>query len=632
MCGFAGIYKKNGITENDKAVIAKMSQCIRHRGPDDNRTVFEPNCTLAFRRLSIIDLENGVQPFYSADGRYVAIFNGEIYNYLELRDILINEGYTFKTRSEIETIVTLYGKEGPGFIDKLRGMFAIAIYDKEAKTVFLGRDPFGIKPYYYKVNAEGAVFASEFKAFMFDEDIEKNGFSVDAALLQSYFTFQYITEPDTISPEIRVLPAGHYVVIGEDLKAEPVEYHKFRFAPDKTISFDEKEKRLRRAVEESVEKHLLSDVPVGTFLSSGIDSAIITAVASKLCPGTKAFTVAFGNVKGYSEIEAASEIAKHLDIEHIKIEAGLEDFYRAFEKVVYHLDTPVADPSTMAIYLVCEEAAKHVKTILSGEGSDELFGGYKVYRETLTSGKIYALPGFLRGILAALARALPDGVKGKHLLMRGTTPLEERYVGNAFIMTEEEKKSIYKKFNPNVRFTDRTKEIYAEVRGENPVTKMQYVDINTWLKGDILVKGDRLSMAHALEVRVPYLDKEVFEAAKLLTTDDKLSHKTTKYILRHAFRDIVNEETVMRPKLGYPVPVRVWLKNEIYEWARDIIASPYADEYIDKAAALRMLEDHRNGVADNYRPLWTILVFITWYRLYIADIEKMRERVIAGEL
>lgn len=632
MCGFAGMFKKTALTEKDKATINTMSHAIRHRGPDDAKFICGDNFALAFRRLSIIDLENGSQPFTSGDGRFTAVFNGEIYNYLELRDEMIKLGETFKTRSEIETLVALYRHKGEKFIDDLRGMFSIAIYDSVENKIFLGRDPFGIKPYYYRISGDGIVFASEFKAFLFHDDIVENGFSVDNALLQSYFTFQYVTEPDTVSPEVKILPAGHYMTIGNDLEAKPVQYHKFFFKPDKSISFDQKEKALRKAVEQSVEKHLLSDVPVGTFLSSGIDSAIITAVASKICPGTKAFTVAFGNVKGYSEIEAASEIAKHLDIEHIKLEADLSDFTHAFEKVVYHLDSPTADPSTMAIYLICREAAKHVKTILSGEGSDELFGGYKIYRESLTSSRLLSLPGFIRSPLAVLAKVLPDGVKGKQLLVRGTTPLCDRYVGNAFIMHEHEKAAIYKKFDPDVRFTDRTRHIYDEVKGQNPVTVMQHVDINTWLKGDILVKGDRLSMAHALEVRVPYLDKEVFEAAKALTTEDKLSHKTTKYILRHAFRDIVNEETVMRPKLGYPVPVRVWLKDELYEWARDIITSPYADEYIDKAAALKMLDDHRAGLADNYRPLWVILVFITWYRLYIAEADNTRQRILSGEL
>ncbi|MGN1122136.1 MAG: asparagine synthase (glutamine-hydrolyzing), partial [Eubacteriales bacterium] len=591
------------------------------------KSIFDSNCALAFRRLSIIDLEKGSQPFTDKTGRFTGIFNGEIYNYLELRDELMKQGYVFETRSEIETLVTLYEKEGAAFIRKLRGMFSIVIYDRVENTVFTGRDPFGIKPFYYRENQGGVVFSSEFKAFLFDSTMPS--YSVNNEYLQNYFTFQYVTEPDTVTDDIKILPAGHYAVIrqGERLKPEP--YIDISFKPDPSISFDEKEKRLRKAVENSIAAHMLSDVPVGSFLSSGIDSAVITAVASKLCPGIKAFTVAFG-VKEYSEIDNAAGIAKHLDVEHIKLVAGLEEFLDAYDKVMYHLDSPMADPSVVAIYLVCQEAARHVKVVLSGEGSDELFAGYKLYRTALSADKIYRLPSPLRGALALLAKALPDCVKGKHLLMRGTTPLEKRFVGNAFVFDEAEKAKYFKKYDPSVCFTDRTADIYKNVQGMSTLTKMQYCDLNTWLKSDILVKGDRLSMAHSLEARVPYLDKEVFEAARDLCDSDKLRDGTTKYILRHAFRDLVNEETVMRPKLGYPVPVRVWLKNELYDWARDIISSPYADEYINKAEALKLLEAHRAGKGDHYKKLWVILTFITWYRIYVQDADKTRQQILDG--
>ncbi len=629
MCGFAGLYKKIELTEADKTAVVNMSQSIRHRGPDDCKTHFEKNYAFAFRRLSIIDLEAGAQPFSAFDGKYIGIFNGEIYNYLELREELSKKGYTFSTRSEIETILTLYHDEGPGFIKKLRGMFAIVICDNEKNSMFFGRDPFGIKPFYYRIGKEGISFSSEFKAFMFDPEMEE--YSIDEKALQSFFTFQYVTEPDTVSPDIKILPAGHYAIIDEKLELSPVEYYDARFAPNRFIKFDEKERKLRDAVMKSVEYHMLSDVPLGSFLSSGIDSAVITAVAAKLCPGIKAFTVAFG-VKEYSEIENASGISSHLDIEHIKLVAGLDDFLENYEKVIYHLDSPMADPSTVAIYLICKEAARHVKVVLSGEGSDELFGGYKMYKDSVPTSYLCSLPGFLKSAASGIGKLLPKGTPGKNTLMRDVTPIESRFVGNAFVFTEEQKKAFYKKFDPNVHFTDRTRAIYDRVQDMDVLTKMQYCDLNTWLKSDILVKGDRLSMGNSLEVRVPYLDKEVFEAAKVLTSSDKLSHGTTKYILRHAFRDLLNDETVMRPKLGYPVPVRLWLKNELYDWARNIITSPYADEFIDKNVVLKMLEDHRNGVRDNYKPLWNIMTFITWYKLYVGELENTRARVLAGEL
>jgi len=621
MCGFAGIFKDSPITETDKSDLGKMSDIIKHRGPDDSQSVIYDKCALAFRRLSIIDLEKGVQPFTDKDGRYTAIFNGEIYNYLDLRSELMTKGEIFDTRSEIETILALYKRDGAGFIGRLRGMFAIVIYDNVENTLFFGRDPFGIKPLYYRENNGGIVFSSEFKAF-FADSYMPDGFTVDKTSLQHYLTFQYVPEPNTITPHIKVLPAGHYALLHCGDKLQPVRYADYRLKPNSTISFDEKEKNLRRALENSIQAHLLSDVPVGSFLSSGIDSAVITAVASKLCPGIKAFTVSFG-VKDYSEMDDASEIAKHLDVEHIKRIASFEDFISCYEKAIYHLDSPVADPSVVAIYLICEEAAKHVKVVLSGEGSDELFGGYRVYGTVGAAQKIFSLPKPARSILHGISKILPDFVKGKQLLLRGTTPVEDRFTGNAFIFDEKQKSKLYKCFNPDVNFTDITRPIYEKVSGHSMLTKMQHCDINTWLKGDILVKGDRMSMAHSLEARVPFLDREVFEAASVLCDGDKLSHGTTKYIFRHAFRDIINEETFMRPKKGYPVPVRVWLKNELYDWAKDIILSPYADEFIDKQGALKLLDDHRLGKADNYRPLWTLLTFITWYKLYVSrEMEK----------
>lgn len=629
MCGFAGIFKSTPLNESDIKDLENMSKSIRHRGPDESKSIIDNCCGLAFRRLSIIDLEKGSQPFTDKTGRFTGIFNGEIYNYLELRDELIEQGLVFDTRSEIETLVTLYEREGAEFIKKLRGMFSIMIYDRQENTIFAGRDRFGIKPFYYRENKEGIVFSSEFKAFLFDSSMPS--YSVNDEYLQNYFTFQYVTEPDTVTNDIKIVPAGHYTVLkpGEKVTTKP--YIDISFKPDPTISFDEKEKRLRKAIEKSIEAHMLSDVPVGSFLSSGIDSAVITAVASKICPGIKAFTVAFG-VKEYSEIENAAGIAKHIDVEHIKLVAGLEEFLEAYDKVIYHLDSPMADPSVVAIYLVCQEAAKHVKVILSGEGSDEFFAGYKVYRTALAADKIYGLPAPVRAFLSVLARILPEQVKGKHLLMRGTTPIEKRFVGNSFVFDEKDKIPYFKKYSPDVHYTQRTSGIYEQVKDMSTITKMQYCDLNTWLKSDILVKGDRLSMAHSLEARVPYLDKEVFEAARILCDSDKINNGTTKYILRHAFRDIINEETVMRPKLGYPVPIRVWLKNELYDWAKNIIMSPYADEYINKTEALKLLDAHREGKGDYYKQLWLIITFITWYKLYVGDADNTRKLILDGKL
>ena len=612
MCGFVGMFKKAPLEEEEKSLILKMSDSIDFRGPDEGRSVFFDNAAVGFRRLSIIDLEKGSQPFELGD-EYLGVFNGEIYNYRELRQELIAEGEEFDTNSEIEVMLKLYRKIGKSFINRLRGMFAFALFDRKNKTLMLGRDPFGIKPLYYIEREGKLLFSSEAKALYLEPSVDRTKVRPDS--VQHYFTYQYVPEPATLHPEIRILPAGHFMFCDFSGENHIEKYYTPTFRPAKADDFEKKAREVREVIESSVKYHMISDVDVGTFLSGGIDSAVITATASKINPGIKAFTVAFGE-KEYSEIDEASSIAKHLDVEHIKLIASIEDFKRAFDKVVYHLDFPTADPSTMAIYLICEEAARHLKVVLSGEGSDELFGGYRIYNESTASSKIYALPEFIKRALRGVGNLLPEGFKGKQLIYRGTTPLEKRYVGNAFLWNEEEKKKILKTWSPDIHFSQITEPIYKECEHLSPMTRMQYVDMHTWLRGDILVKGDRLSMAHSLEVRVPFLDKEVFRVASTLHDSEKLSHNTTKYILRYAFRDLVDEETFMRPKLGYPVPVRKWLRGELYSWARDIIENSSDNPFVNKEQALSLLERHRDGSEDNYRKIWAVLVFQRWYDFY----------------
>jgi len=630
MCGFAGMFHPEGITLRDRDVLSDMSRSIRFRGPDESSLVAEEKIAFAFRRLSIIDLSGGSQPKSTSDGKISGVFNGEIYNYRELKENFL-KGESFETASELEIMLKLYRKMGEEFIRTLRGMFAIAFYDREEQTVFLGRDPFGIKPLYYRITSKGISFCSEAKAFLFDP--EYDSFETREDLVQHYFTYQYMPTKE-FSGGLSILPAGHYLVFdGKSGEVRVERYFDPMFSPDREKSYEAKKEEVRNVLTESVKYHMISDVPVGTFLSSGIDSAIVTALASKINPGIKAFTVAFG-VKDYSELDDAHAISRHLDVEHIKVSRDVEDFKRAFEKVVWSLDFPVADPSTVAIYLVCEEASKHLKVVLSGEGADELFGGYKVYDESRFSSRIYRLPAPIRSVLAWLAKVLPDGVKGKNLLYRGTTPLEKRYVGNAFIFKEEEKKHILRTYDPSVHFSMPEQEIYAHAKenGLSPMLQMQYVDMRSWMRGDILVKGDRLSMYHSLEVRVPFLDREVFRVAASLCDGDKLREGTTKYILRDAFRDLVDEATFLRPKLGYPVPVRAWLRKELYPWAKEILENMTCEAYINREAALQMLEEHREGKADHYRKLWTILVFVTWYRLYVSHRDETVRRVTAEEI
>lgn len=627
MCGFIGILNNNGVTEKDVTDVRAMSHVIRHRGPDlDNGYTGDKVC-LGFRRLSIIDLEGGTQPYVSPDGRYSCVYNGEVYNYLELRNELLAKGEKFQSNSEIEVMVRLYSLYGESFISRLRGMFAFLIYDKETGTLMAGRDPFGIKPLYFRVEKDRTVFASEMKAFFADS--QYSGFSVDNTLLQHYFSFQFVPEPDTVGGDIKSVPKGSYMLVKGESR-EVFSYWKPVFSPDRTGTYDSRKKALREAVEESVRYHMLADVPVGSFLSSGVDSAIITALASKLQPGIKAFTVGF-DVKGFSEIEDACEISAHLDIDHITLRATVEDFKKAFEKTIYHLDSPVADPSVVAIYLISQEASKHVKTILSGEGSDELFGGYRQYATAAPSARMNSLPQFIKSFLLFIANLMPDGMKGKGYITRGCVPIEKRFVGGSFIFTEQQKSRFLRTFDKDVHFTQRTAPIFETAAGYTPLQKMQHCDLNCWLPSDILVKGDRLSMAHSLEARVPFLDKEVFKAARCLLDGDKISHGTTKYILRDTFSDLLNSETVVRPKKGYPVPVRVWLKDELFDWAKDILASNPAPQLIDEKYIIDLLEKHASGKGDYYRQIWAVIAFMTWYRLYITQADNTVERILNNE-
>jgi asparagine synthase (glutamine-hydrolysing) len=618
MCGFAGMLKNSTIIDEDLEVLKKMSKAIWHRGPDEDGIYTYDTLAFAFRRLSIIDLEKGNQPFSWGGGKYTAIFNGEIYNYIELREELIEKGYSFETSSEIEVMLAYYDFEGKDFVKRLRGMFSFLIWDRKQKILVAGRDRFGIKPFYYMEKQDGLFFASEMKAFMYLKplEIEKNS-------LQHYMTFQFVPEPDTMDKDIKIVPTGSLMICAPGQKPEFISYVDMRFTPTPSKR-DDRIALIRKVMEDSVKYHMRSDVPVGTFLSSGIDSAIITAISSQLNPGIKAFTIG-SDVSGYSELDDAAQIASHLNVEHITLKVTAEDFAREFKDVVWHLDSPVADPSAVAIWFITKEAAKHVKVILSGEGADELFGGYLCYGDKRAPKFFAPFPRPIKDFIYMLSQILPDGFKGKAFIRRGCVPLEERYVGNAFIFDEKQKSRFLTDYNKNQSYRDLTSPFFNEVIDESACLKMQYCDLKFWLKGDILVKSDRMSMAHSLELRVPFLDREVFDVAKMLTEEDKISGGTTKRLLREAFKDVVNPETVMRKKLGYPVPVRVWLRNELYDFAKDIITTSNVDEYLDKNFCLKLLEDHRKHKSDNYRKLWTMLTFMEWHKLYIEDAENSKQ-------
>jgi asparagine synthase (glutamine-hydrolysing) len=613
MCGFIGCVhdKEQNYREEQKQLFKNMNDIITHRGPDDDGFFYDDHIQFGFRRLSIIDIECGHQPLTYENERYWIIFNGEVYNYVELREELLKEGLQFATNSDTEVIIALYSHLKEKAVEKLRGMFAFTIWDKQEQTLFGARDPFGIKPYFYFVDGERTFFASEKKSILLA--LENDVLDYDS--LQYYLTYQFVPEPNTMSKGIHKLEPGHYFTkkIGSPMDIK--RYWKAHFNPIQKPESDFI-KEIQDVLIDSVKMHMRSDVPVGSFLSGGIDSSIIASIAKQFHPAIKTFSVGFEH-QGFSEIDVAKETAEKLGVENISYVITPQEYMNELPKIMWHMDDPLADPACIPLYFVAREARKHVTVVLSGEGADELFGGYNIYREPQDLEMFNKIPRAGKVLLKGIANMMPEGMKGKSFIERGVTPMEERYIGNAKMFTEEEKRELLSVYREGLHFTDITKPLYKETKGYDPVDTMQYIDIHTWMRGDILLKADKMTMAHSLELRVPFLDKEVFEAASKIPTSLKTANGTTKYILRKAAEGIVPEHVLNRKKLGFPVPIRHWLKNEMNEWAKTIIRESSTDHLINKSYVLNLLEDHCQGKADNSRKIWTVLIFMIWHQVYV---------------
>lgn len=602
MCGYISIYYKN--KKADELLIRQLTEKIIHRGPDDTGYFIKNNIAFGFDRLSIIDLEGGNQPF-KKENRTI-VFNGEIYNHKELRTEL-RKSNKFITNSDTEVLLTSYINYGEKCLDKLRGMFTFIIYDEVRNIIFGARDHFGIKPLYYINNEEFIAFSSEYKALI--KLIDK--VNVDEAVLQNYLSFQYTPKYNTIINEIKEIPNGTYFTI----KNGDIEFNRYY-----NLKFNNKditEKDIYNIIDDSVKHHMIANVEVGTFLSGGIDSTIVTALAAKINPKIKTFSIGF-DVEGYNELSVAKKTADYLGVENIAVNVSEHDYIRALPRVAYYMDDPLADPSCVGIYLLSQEARKHVKVVLSGEGSDELFGGYNIYKEYYSLKPFSYLSNNIKDRINKLAKLLPD-IRGKSYLLRGTTKLKDRYIGNAKIFSDEEVKNIMCNYDENNTFSSILTDLYEEcnINNYDNVTTMQYIDINTWLEGDILLKADKMSMAHSLELRVPFLDKEVLQCAKSLTLDQKVSKHNTKVLLREAFKDIVPPYMKEKKKLGFPTPIRVWLKNDLGKYVRTIITNANVDKLINKKYVLNLLDEHIQGKKDNSRKVWTVFMFCLWYELYI---------------
>ena len=612
MCGIAGFAGK--VDGDKKQILKKMTDKIAHRGPDQEGMFIEDDVALGFRRLSIIDLNNGSQPMFNENKDIVIVFNGEIYNHLSIREELIKKGHIFANNSDTEVLVHGYEEYGVDLLNHLRGMFAFMIYDSKKKLMFGARDFFGIKPFYYAKTKENLVFCSEIKSILEFPGIEKK---VNEEALEQYMSFQYSVLPETFFKGIYKLPEGHYMIY----KDGQLDIHRY-FDPlmkpkkESQIQLSDTIKDIEELVHETVNTHMISDVEVGSLLSSGVDSSYVVSEF----PGKKTFTVGFLDKNSkYNEIGYAEGLTEELNKENYSKNIDSDEYFDVIPKVMYYMDEPLADPSCIALYFVDKLAAEQLKVVLSGEGADEFFGGYNIYHEPISLRGYQVIPKFIRRMMAAVVRKLPN-FKGKNFIIRGSKSVEERFIGNANLFSVEEREKILNSKLTHKTPQDIVKNCYDKCKGLNDIAKMQYIDINFWLQGDILLKADKMSMAHSLESRVPFLDINVFNYTRNMPIGYRCNKKATKYAFRVAAKRHLPDATANKKKLGFPVPIRVWLKEDkYYNKVKEMFERSFVDDFFDTVQILKLLDDHRAGKADNSRKIWSIYVFLVWYDVYFND-------------
>lgn len=676
MCGIAGILGK---PEKTRLTIDKMVDVITHRGPDDRGVLVEKDFAFGMRRLSIIDLGGGHQPISNEDDTVTVVFNGEIYNHRELRPELISLGHSFKTDSDTEGLVHLYEQYGPDMLRKLRGMFGFCIFDKKKNQLFIARDFFGIKPIYYRVenvlekihgkeknknnSASKSVqkivsFGSEIKSLLEDKKYKP---TVNDNAVYNYLAYQYNPLEETMFTDIYRLMPGHYMIVNlEDnsFKIEPYWHYHFndknvwpttdvdsknivvKQTPkegdlsgsrgttqetDATYYQSENEinlaKEVRKVVEDSVAHHLIADVPVGSFLSGGVDSGIIVTTVQNLrkkagAPSVDTFTIGFDHVSEHTE---ARQVSDAVGSNHTEIQVDFDEYFKELPKIAWHFDEPVADPSAVALYFLAREARKKVKVVLSGEGADELFGGYNIYREPFATSFISKLPSLVKTFFIKPLLLLPFNFYGKNYIYRSLTPLRDRYIGNANIFKSAEQEKLWKGYETSNASPQRMDmhPYYDVVQDQSDSRKMQYIDLNFWLPGDILAKADKMTMAHSLELRVPFLDIEVAKISARIPEVFKYKNGTTKYILRKAFESILPKTTANRKKLGFPTPIKQWLKKQPEQVMNLIKENAYIREKFDMTYIEQLESEHISGKKDNARKIYILLMFALWYNTFI---------------
>ena len=644
MCGICGFTQA---TDNDMPTLKAMCDIMAHRGPDGEGQYIDDGIALGHRRLSLIDLEGGTQPMVRATGEhaahisspsrdangnpcssaedmaakgdYVIVFNGEIYNYRDLRAQLEAEGWEFERNSDTEVLLVAYLAWGEDMLDKLRGMFAFAIWNRATRELLCARDFFGIKPFYYTVVNGQFIFASEIKSIL-EHPAYKRELNMNA--LAQYLCFQFSALEETFFKGIFKLQQGFCMTVHADGSIDKRRYWQPTYHFDENRSEQETADAIDAAMRESVRYHNVADVEVGSFLSSGIDSSYMAACLAKENPDLHTFTVGFSLYEGErDEISWARELADQLHIENDFKHIGEDEYWESLKRVQWHMDEPSADPSAVSLYFVDQIASKKVKAVLSGEGADEFFGGYKIYQTPFANAKLgWAPKGLLKGA-SKVARKL--GVRGANYLERASETVEDWYYTNAngVAFSVEERNRIMLDVPKDTPTPQQlTAPVYSEVADLDETTRMQYVDLWFWLVGDILLKTDKMSMAHSLESRVPFLDKKVFELSATIPTSQKVSDSQTKLTLRQASERAIPRDWAQKEKLGFPTPVVAWLREEkYYQQIKHEFTSVEAMKFFDVKELLSLLDEHKSGAKDNSRKIWIVYMFLVWYRIYFVD-------------
>lgn len=604
MCGIVGFVSND---KNKKKIIKKMSDKIIHRGPDSEGFYIDEDIALAHRRLSIIDLSAGTQPMYNEDRSMVIVFNGEIYNYVELRKELKKKKHKFATQCDTEVLIHGYEEWGSDLPKKLRGMFAFAIYDISKKEVFLARDNFGIKPLYYATFNDTFMFASEIKSLLEHPDFTKE---LNEELIGPYLSFSFTPTEETFFKGVYRLEPGHSLFY-KNGKLTNKRFYKLNFK-EKNIKYDKAVDKISETMKDSVNHHMLADVEVGSFLSSGIDSSYLVTLAKP----DKTYTVGY-DINKYSEIDLAKDLTDRLKITNKSKIISKKEYMKIIPKIMYHMDEPASDPAVVALYFVANLASKDLKVILSGEGADEFFGGYNTYREEVDYSFYNKIPFGIRRIISKVCSLLPE-VRGINFLVRRGLTLEENYIGVNKVFSEKESNKVLKK-KRTIKNSDITKPVFDEFKDESNIIKMQAIDINFWLIKDILQKADRMTMANSLEGRVPFVDKEVFEVASSLPFDYKVTKENTKVALRDAAKKVIPNESYKKKKLGFPVPIREWMReDDVYEDIKKTFCSTAGEKFFNTKYLIKLLDEHKNNKKDNYRKVWTVYCFLKWHEVYFT--------------